>query len=249
MMAVTNNQLLNNMYEPSAYVSHLPDLTIRQKAMLDAAKNLGIQSGLYWASQAIDDQESALKNKLNMIYNFSSLMLNDYVVPPVITQENNLVNISDNVIRFGSQRYRIIKNAYFSTSAPNWRSYLYMDYPQPDVPDKSLLPQTKDEKKQWDDAVTKGWHLGIHQARVIFQSNLNELTQDYAGMVLFHQLLLQHMVSLPYVQKQNHGITGDKNNLVINDHSWQIKADPQFEKAFKLWAPLMKAKQQSEDTK
>lgn len=241
-MAVISQQpaMLQQILQPSvSFVSADANYTIRDKAISEAAKTLGVQSGLFWASTQMNAKLEKMAPKLNAIYHFQSLMIYNFVVPPVITQEDHLVNVSNDVIRFGAKRYRIIRKARFSSAAPTWRSYVWMTYTRPDVPDSSLLPKNNEEKIIWDKAVLSGWNTGIKQAKMIFARNMHILTRDFSGMLLFHRLVMTHVITLPVLKKEDLGITGNASNMVLGDKQWKIALNSQLQKNAKFWAPLM----------
>ena len=120
-------------------------------------------------------------------------------------------------IRISDRTYEIVSQAKFVTTAPNWRDYLWMNYQQAPVPDKSLLPSNKKEQRVWRNCVAQGWKNGIDQANVIFNANVSRLTRDYTGMTLYSKLLAQNMVSAPYVATTNLGVTGGEMTLNVND--------------------------------
>lgn len=76
--------------------------------------------------------------QLDAIYNFNALMIQGKVVPPVISEANDLYNQKGtDQIRLTKRVYNIEKQASFSSTAPNWRSYLNVNY-EADAFDKIL---------------------------------------------------------------------------------------------------------------
>ena len=101
---------------------------------------------------------------------------------PVISQASGTLNLASDIsIRGDSQTYMLIKPARFVTTAPTWRTYLWMDYSAPPMPNKILLPTTQTEATAWNNSIAIGWHQGLEQANNIFNLNLNRLKRDING--------------------------------------------------------------------
>lgn len=213
---------------------------IRYMAIRETALSVGARAGLAWRSNQIDDILSSDESVLNQAYNFYGLMLPDNVLPPVLQEAQDTLNLADpNTIRLSSKVYRIKSQARFVTAPPTWRDYLWMDYAEPQRPDNSLLPKNKAEQTIWNKNVAKGWENGINQAANIFAANLARLNGDYKGMVLYRKLYQENMVSAPYVAKTDLGITGNGNSMSIDDRVLRITALPQLNLRDKTWKPIL----------
>lgn len=209
---------------------------IRHMALRDTALGTGARAGLAWRAQQINQIVCYYERHLDLIYNFNALLLDKNVLPPVLTEGRlTLDQTSDDIIRVADRSYAIQSQARFVTMPPTWRDYLKLNYKEPDMPDRSLLPHTQAEKEVWDRYIDEGWQIGITQADVIFTENLSRLKRDYAGMVLYRHLLSQNMVSLPYVAEVSLGVTGGANEMSINDRILRITALPEFNMAAKEW--------------
>lgn len=213
---------------------------IRVKALEDTAMSLAAQGGL--ASEAERMNKSLEKDKwyLETLFNFNGMMLSHGVLPPVLVQGDNSLNLADpNTIRVADKTYKIVQQARFATTPPNWRDYLWMSYPKPDVPTRFLLPKNNDERKVWVRAVKLGWEKGTQQAHSIFQQNLARLKRDYQGMILYRKLLMQHMISQPFVSRTELGVTGDGNDMRINDQVLRITEMPKLQTESHGWRPIV----------
>lgn len=246
MLPVDNSytlQQLTNLpnqafYQKSAEKS---DESIRYQAIQQAALELGTQAALAWSANIIDQKLETMSQTLNQMYNFDGLMLKNHVMPPVIVQSDNLVNMGPNgdQITLGGKSYQIVKQARLVSVAPSWRDYLWMSYSQPQLPNPVLMPENDKEKLVWDQTIQKGWYMGIQQAESIFKIKMNELTRDYTGMLLYRNLLTRRMVNPPYVQKNLKGITGNGNHMIIDDQNWVLTNKPQLQTNSKLWTPIV----------
>lgn len=209
---------------------------IRYQAVEETALTIGAQSGLAAQAKTIDSELSRQARILDTIYNFNALILNNNVLPPVLQEGRNTLNLANSqAIRISDRTYRILKQARFVTTAPNWRQYLWLDYHLPERPHQSVLPKNATEREIWDEYVTKGWHNGIQQAQAIFADNIARLKQEYLGIILYRKLLAQNMVSPPFVTHTELGVTGDENQINIDDAVLRITALPALNPDSKSW--------------
>ena len=226
-------------------IAHLPPggarvNPIRYEAIRQAAMSLGARDGLAWQARNIDLALRAEEIFLDQIFDFNQLMLNHNVLPPVLVEsDNNLALDDDDTLRINTKTYRIIRPAHFVTAPPNWRDYLWMRFDQPNLTDRSLLPQTHAEAQVWNHFIRVGWGNGIEQANMIFTNNLNRIKRNMLGMILYRKLLALHMVSAPFVAKAQLGVTGDATQLRINDQVLRITAQSELQPNPKKWQPVM----------
>jgi len=213
---------------------------IREEGLKETALTLGAQSGLAYRSKQINESLEKKSTYLNNVFNFNPLMLEHSVVPPVLVQASNTLSISGpDSLRISDKTYRIAKQAEFVTTPPTWRTYVWMTFKMPELPNKTLLPRNPDEEKVWKKYVSIGWHTGELQADRIFNVNLAQLKRDYQGMLLYRDLLAKHMISEPFVAKTDLGVTGDGNSININDQVLRITATPQLQTNSKEWQPVL----------
>lgn len=245
---------LESLSTDSAYYSSAVSYTnIRAQALQEAAQALGTQGGLAYESQQLNMILSQNTDTLDRIFDFNQVMYHDNVLPPVLNTANNLVNInaSGDTIRIAGVTYTILSPARFVTAPPTWRDYLWMGYTSPELPDKSLLPQNSQEQAIWQQNVQAGWQQGINQAVSIFTINLNRVVQDFNGMLLYKELLVQNMVSPYAVDRTELGVTGNGHHMVIDDQTLQITTQPQLLPAMNnKWqaAPVSVENPQDQDT-
>lgn len=199
----------------------------RQMAIKETALSLGAQAGLAWRAKIIDEQLSKQSRTLDAIYDFNSLVLENNILPPVLLEGRNTLNLADaQSIRIADRTYKVSKQSHFVTSPPTWHQYLWLDYIKPEYPNYTLLPKTKLEKKIWCMYTEKGWRNGIEQANIILEDNIARIKQDFGGMILYRKLLAMNMVSPPYVSHTDLGVTGDASEIRIDDKVLRITALP-----------------------
>lgn len=230
-------------------VKHLPPLAsdenfsvprIRLAAIEQTATGLGAQSGLAFASKGINATLEKEDKDLGRAFNFRPLILNHNVLPPVLSEGQDAVNLdTPTALRLADKVYKIESPPRFVTAPPHWREYLWMTYEEPERPNVALLPRDDDEQKAWDQAYDEGWKEGVSQADQIFSENMGRLKRDYAGMILYRKLLAQNMVTAPYVAKSELGVTGNGKELRINDQVLRITATSHLIPNSKHWKTVV----------
>lgn len=213
---------------------------IRYEALKQSARSTGAQAGLAWRSKQINKLLLDQKNHLNQVFDFNFLVLNHNVLPPVLTEGNNTLNLADDeTIRVADKEYQIVYAPRFVTAPPSWRDYIWMNYIKPEIPNATLLPKNNKEVNVWNKFVKIGWNEGVNQADEIFTDNLNRLVRDYDGMILYKKLLVQNMVTAPFVSKADLGITGGGNDMRINDRVLRITSTSELKPNSKKWKPAL----------
>ncbi len=213
---------------------------IRYAAIRQAAMSLGARGGLAWTARNIDLALQAESDFLDQVFDFNQLLLGHNVLPPVLAESKNNLNLANNnTLRIATKTFRIIRPARFVTAPPIWRNYLWMHFRRPKLSDQSLLPQTRAEKFVWNYYIQKGWRHGSEQAMSIFTDNLNRLKRDMLGMILYRKLLTLHMVSAPFVASTDLGVTGNTHQLRINDQVLRITAQSRLQVNAKKWRPVI----------
>jgi len=240
----TNRNQLENVRtdtrSPSSSASKTELSGLRAKALRDTAMSLGAQAGLASASEQINSHTEVNSKHLESIYNFHALMLAHGVLPPVLEAGDNNLNLADpNTIRVADRSYKIVQQARFATTAPNWREYLWLSFSKPELPDRTLLPKSSEETKIWKAGIKAGWEKGEQQAYSIFQQNLARLKRDFRGMLLYRKLLEQKMISPPFVSRTELGITGDGDDMRINDQVLRIVELPKLQTNSRRWNAIV----------
>jgi defect-in-organelle-trafficking protein DotC len=213
---------------------------IKTQALKETATSLGAQGALAWRAKGINATLKNQASSLDKLYDFNRLMLPNNVLPPVLAESSNALTQSNaDTLRLADKTYKILSPARFTTTPPTWRTYLWLSFKQPDIPDKSLLPKTKAEAAIWNKYLKIGWKQGLTQANQIFSANMSRLKRDYLGMVLYRKLYSQHMVSAPFVARAELGVTGDKNEVRINDQVLKITSHSALQTDSAKWKPVL----------
>ncbi len=201
---------------------------IRYGALRDTAVSYGAQAGLarrnYEIQQTLDRQGAYL----DQVYSFQALMVEGNVLPPVLTQADDVYDQqSDTVLRIVNNIYRIETQARFTYAPPTWRAYLQRDYTF-NPPSVSLAPKDDKESALWKRFVAEGFAAGMQQADAIFEENMARLNRDFNGMARYRVLLAKGMVTRPFVASANVGTTGTGNAMHVGETVLRITATPQF---------------------
>lgn len=209
---------------------------IREMALKEIALSLGAQTGLACRAKVIDEQLNRHARRLDAVFDFQNLVLEHNILPPVLLEGRRTLNLADTqTIRLSDRTYKVAKQARFITTPPNWRQYLWMDYQKPEKPDPSLLPKNRVEKQIWDFYVTKGWFKGYEQANIILEENVARIREDITGMILYRKLLAMNMVSAPFVSDTELGVTGNGEEMHIDDRVLRITVLPELNINSKEW--------------
>ena len=213
---------------------------MRIKSLQDSAMSIGAQGGLALASVQINMHMEYDRKYLDSTFNFYTMVLSHGVLPPVLEEGDNSLNLDDpNTIRVADKTYKIIQQARFASTPPTWREYLWFNFSKPSLPDKTLLPRTEEEQKIWKVATQTGWEKGLEQATSIFQQNLARLKRDFHGMVLYRKLLQEKMISPPFVSRTELGVTGNGIDMRVNDQVLRIVEHPKLQVNAKDWRAVV----------
>ncbi len=205
---------------------------LRLRVLRRTAFTVGVQAGAHWRYAQIDKTLARNARALDRIFHFGPLLLDHgRVLPPVIASIRGGVRL-DSARRGSSviQDYRILKPARLISMPPSWRSYLLRSFPPLSRISRLLLPKNDREWRVWRAAVRQGWAQGTREAVVVYESELHSLTRDYIGMVRFHVLATQKIVSVPVLATGNLGIVVNGKRLAIGQRIFRITWPAHFTK-------------------
>jgi defect in organelle trafficking protein DotC len=218
-----------------------PELNkLRYEAMKTVAIGLGAQGALHQMAKLINNDLIRRTTYLDQQFRFADLMLPNRVLPPVLSEGNQLMTLADAyTIRIADQTFIIEQQARFVTNQPTWHDYLWMSFDQPKTPPNDLLPKTPTEQKLWRAWVQEGWVLGERQGRAIFKENMSRLTHDYKGMVLYHTLLQRHQITPPFVSTEQQAVATTDNSLTVNAKKLSLVVLPVLNGNMQSWRPTV----------
>ncbi len=236
-------QKMEAVNEGKAFAEGTMPLDIRRDAVIEAALSFGARGGLAMRTYEINLDLERQTGAMDKIYNFRSLLVAApsglLIEPPVISESIDAMIIeTDGQSAAVSDRiYNINKNAKIVTSARDWREYLKRDWGKVKNPPDILMPQDDEERDIWKIKVAEGWKSGYGQADETFEADLARLVADFSGMVRYRKLLAQGMVSPPYANQVDRGVTGGGHQMRVGDRAIQLTGTPQLISGHDQWKP------------
>lgn len=221
------NQILSGM-PSSPEGSGIPP--IRFNAIRETAITYGSQAGLARKNHENLKSLELSAQKLDVIFNFQALVVEGNVVPPVLTELTEVYDqASDDLLRVIGKVYRIDQQARFSYTPPTWRSYMIREYGFDQNQIANVAPKTDEELKIWKAAVAEGFKLGEQLADENLKENFARLQKDFKGMILYHRMLADGMVTRPFVASSNLGVTrAADGSMHVGEVVLRITANPDF---------------------
>ena len=192
----------------------------RTQAIRDTALSLGVKGGIVWQLDNIRVIINRRARDLDTIYDFGHLMIQDRVVPPVISEARDLYNQDgDLALRLSGAYYKIESQAKFSSVAPNWRQYLTfprlrIEY---SILTHTLKPRNDDELRLWRLAVADGWRQGVEQANLMLKNGMDRMNRDFTGMLRFHSFVLQGRIRMPAVASEQIAVTHKGETMAVDE--------------------------------
>lgn len=201
-----------------------PDMVkFRSTVIKDAAYTLGVQAGVYWRNTNRLASLERYASLLDRIFNFTPLLLQGDVLPPVIIEAGAGLRIENNTTATSVIRqYKIISDARFVGTVPSWRSYLMNSYEKPENINPLVLPKNGEEQEIWNLNTQNGFHDGIKQADLVFETQLNALARDYRGIIRFTALSRQGIVSIPEISRGKCSIAVNGKQLTVGERIFRV---------------------------
>jgi defect-in-organelle-trafficking protein DotC len=218
-------------------------LDIRRDAVIEAALSFGARGGLSMRTYEINVELERQTGAMDKIYNFRSLLVAApsglLIEPPVISESIDamIIDTDGQSAAVSDRIYNINKNAKIVTTSRDWREYLKRDWGKVKNPPDILMPQDDEERAIWKEKVAEGWKSGYAQADETFEADLARLVADFSGMVRYRKLLAQGMVSPPYANQVDRGVTGGGYQMRVGDRAIQLTGTPQLISGHDQWKP------------
>lgn len=218
-------------------------LDIRNDAIKEAALSYGARGGLAYRTWHIRKSLEQRASYLDKIFNFRALLIaapsGFLMEPPIVSEsvDNMLIAQGGQTAAVADTIFNINKNVEIVSAARNWRQYLDRDWGDIEQPPEVLKPANAEERAIWKEYVAKGWKEGEAQADDVFEMDLNALTADFNGMVRYRKLLAQGMITPPFTEQVDRGVTGDGTFARIGDRAVQITEIPKLVTGSEVWRP------------
>jgi defect in organelle trafficking protein DotC len=218
-------------------------IDIRKDALKEAAMSYGARGGLAFRTWHIRKTLEQRASYLDKIFNFKALLITApsgfLIEPPIISEsiDNMLIEQGGQNAAVADTMFNINKNVEIVSAARNWRQYLDRDWGAIDEPPEVLKPNNAEERAIWKEFVAKGWKEGETQADEVFEMDLNALLADFNGMVRYRKLLAQNMITTPFTQQLDRGVTGNGTSMRVGDRAVSITEIPQLVTGSDIWQP------------
>lgn len=207
---------------------------LRPSAIRDAARMTTFQTAIAWRYGKLLETVDRHAAIMETAFNFTPLMMTQgdaLIMPPVLTRAGASMRIDDDgTATTASTTYEMLQKARYVPVAPHWRSYLMTEnFPEPEQPNPAVLPQNSEERAIWRAAVREAWAQGVEEADNLFTDNVSRLVRDYRGVLLYHLLTAQHLLSRVRTADADLGVrvTGDGNRMNLGQKVYRI-TEPSF---------------------
>lgn len=216
---------------------------IRKESLKEAALSYGARGGLAARSYEINKNMAGRGVYMDKVYDFRQLLIaapsGFMIEPPIISESLKalLIEGDGQKAAVADAIYKINENVKIVSAPRNWRQYLERTWGPVEEPPEILRPKDAKERAEWRINVKKGWDEGFEQADEVFSQDLNRLQYEFGGMVRYRQLLAQGMVSAPFAQQIDRGVTGVDATMRVGDRAVVITGVPELITESQRWQP------------
>lgn len=219
--------------------SDIPDA--RMAVLQEAGRQAGYRAGKARRSWELLEAMKVRESTLDALFDFRTLISREGWLPPVISEAKDVAHITEDQIRTSSHIYQIVSPARFVSNPPSWRNWLTagLSSGAQEFLGTGIAPDSRSERKVWQAAVSEGWTDGRDGADHIFEANMNRLTRDYQGMVLYSALLRQGYITRPDISDEVKTVSGDKQKLITGDRVRRLKTQATFVTEKQRWIPVI----------
>lgn len=206
---------------------------LRPSAIRDAARLVTIQTALSWRYAQLLRETYRHESALDKAFNFGPLMMTQgdtLIMPPVLTQAGASMRIEEGTTATTAKTtYELLAAAAYVSVVPNWRSYLMTEgFPEPEKPNPAVLPKNDKERRIWRAAVREAWALGVEEAGQLYKENVARMTRDYRGIMLYHLLTAQHLLTQVNVAESDLGIHVKNEKMHLGQKVYRITRPSRF---------------------
>ncbi|MCW2240348.1 type IV secretory system conjugative DNA transfer family protein [Azospirillum canadense] len=200
----------------------------RLAAVKQAALSLGMRAGFNRGIYCHQKDLTRLADQLDRQYDFTKLLYDAgggfYFEPGVVTEHANEITFAEGGTKAASSTSRVVLNAreQLVTRARHWTQYLVVDI-EPLAPISPYNRPKSEDMSAWNAWVKDGWQRGLQQAADTMNALWSELDRDYIGMLNFRRLANEQRLQLPRIVVNNRGVTGNADEIRVNDTEIEIK--------------------------
>ncbi len=208
---------------------------MRPSAIQEAAQLVTFQTAIAWRYRQLVAQTENYRAVMDTAFNFGPLMLTQghaLIMPPLLTRAGASMRIEESATATSAKTtYELLEPARYIAVVPTWREFLMMDdFPEPEKPNPAVLPKNAEERAIWRAAVREAWAQGLTEADQLYADNVSRMARNYRGVMLYHLLTAQHLLSRVSTASSDLGIrTSDNGNkLNIGQQVYRITSPSAF---------------------
>ena len=208
---------------------------MRPKAIREAARLVTFQTAMSWRYGQLLEETERYSAIMDTAFNFAPLMLTQgeaLILPPQIARAGASMRIEDGATATAAKTtYELLEPARYVAVVPNWREFLMADeFPSPEEPNPALLPKNTEERAIWRAAVREAWAQGLAEADQLYADNVSRMARSYRGVMLYHLLTAQHLLSRVNTASSYLGTrrSDNGNKLNIGQKVYRITAPSAF---------------------
>ncbi len=208
---------------------------MRPTAIKEAAQLVTFQTAIAWRYKQLVAATETHSAIMDTAFNFGPLLMTQgeaLILPPVLTRSGASMRIeSGETATAAATSYELLEPARYISTVPNWREFLMVDaFPEPEKPNPAVMPKNDKERVIWRAAVREAWAQGLMEADQLFADNVSRMARQYRGVMLYHLLTAQHLLSKVSTASAELGTkaTDNGNKLHIGQKVYRITAPSAF---------------------
>lgn len=208
---------------------------MRPSAIREAARLVTFQTAMSWRYGQLVAETERYSAIMDTAFNFSPLMLTQgeaLIMPPLLTGAGASMRIEDSgTATTAKTTYELLEPARYIAVMPNWREFLMADdFPAPEQPNPAVLPKNAEERAIWRTAVREAWAQGLAEADQLYADNVSRMARSYRGVMLYHLLTAQHLLSRVNTASSDLGMrqSDNGNKLNIGQRVYRITSPSAF---------------------
>lgn len=225
---------------PAGSVSDTLAEDMRRSAMRTAAVGYAARAGLARRGWEIARTLERYAPQMARVFRFRDLMIQEggfLVQPPVLAETRQAFRLDRTLDRAASagRHLKIVTAERILSGLPDRRDFLVRQWAGPQAPAAVLFPRDAEERQLWRAWLEEGWKEGTDLADMIFVDDLDRLTGFFEGLVLWHRLNRQRMVSAPVLSLERSPVSGGGDVMRIDESLMTIAARASFVARPDLW--------------
>jgi hypothetical protein len=206
---------------------------MRPAAIREAAQLVTFQTAIAWRYKQLVAATESHGAIMDTAFDFSPLVMTQgeaLIMPPLLTRAGASMRIEKlEAATAAETTSELLEPARYISTVPNWREFLMTDgFPEPEKPNPAVLPKNDDERAIWRAAVREAWAQGLVEADQLYADNVARMVRNYRGVMLYHLLTAQHLLSRVETASADLGMHTSDNKLNIGQKVYRITAPSMF---------------------